>query len=292
MACYGAAMFVAYVAESGQRKRTETNSTYFVQSAVIFDEQRTAAANKLVEAMRKHTGRAGDQHLRWSNLRRPGEREVVSELLGAARFLRIVSVVASKPLMDFQQGADNPFLYTFASLLQMLGRFGRAHEAPVRYVISHVRRFPTANLRFFEDLLRTNQKELEAEEPKLARRQAHLRARRHLPDPREELRWVQLQLGRVHRSLCKHRIDWAFIDGPGRIDQPRRIAPLQLAGLAASAIAAAFEPDARGKVRRRYLNRIAPRLDRGPLQEVQGYGLALRPWNQAAREQHPWVARL
>lgn len=87
---------------------------------------------------------------------------------------------------------------------------------------------------------------------------------------------------------CK--INWSYL-APGRIDQPTRIEELQLADLAASATAAAFEPDAYGNTERRYLEEMAPRLYRHN-GNLTSYGMKMHPWNAAVKAAHPWVQAL
>jgi uncharacterized protein DUF3800 len=86
-------------------------------------------------------------------------------------------------------------------------------------------------------------------------------------------------------------INWSFIACPGKIDQPNRVEELQLADLAASATATAFERDSYGNVEPRYLREMAARLyrHRGNL---TSYGLKMHPWNATARAAYPWVQTL
>jgi hypothetical protein len=86
------------------------------------------------------------------------------------------------------------------------------------------------------------------------------------------------------------QIKWAYLQ-PGKIDQPERAEELQLADLAASATAAAFEPDQFGNTEPRYLTEMAPRLyrHRGNL---TSYGLKMHPWNATVQAAYPWVQAL
>ncbi len=81
------------------------------------------------------------------------------------------------------------------------------------------------------------------------------------------------------------------IKRPGRIDQPQRVEELQLADLAASATAAAFEPDPFGNTEPRYLRELAPRLYRHK-GNLTSYGLKMHPWNAATQTAYPWVHAL
>jgi hypothetical protein len=86
------------------------------------------------------------------------------------------------------------------------------------------------------------------------------------------------------------QIKWNYIN-PGQIDQPSRTEELQLADLAASATAAAFEPDDFGNTERRYLEEMAPRLYRHK-GNLTSYGLKMHPWNGIAQATYPWVQAL
>ena len=87
------------------------------------------------------------------------------------------------------------------------------------------------------------------------------------------------------------QIRWPYIAGPGKIDQPSRVEELQLADLCASAIAAAFEPDAFGNTERRYLEEMLPRFYRYK-GNLTSYGLKMHPWNATAKAAYPWVLAL
>jgi hypothetical protein len=89
------------------------------------------------------------------------------------------------------------------------------------------------------------------------------------------------------------RIEWNHLDpGGGKIDQPKRLEHLQLADLAASAIAPAFNEDDHGNLEQRYLRELSPCLYRhgsGPTR-LTSYGLKLHPTN--TKSAYPWVADL
>jgi hypothetical protein len=89
-------------------------------------------------------------------------------------------------------------------------------------------------------------------------------------------------------KACSIRWDYLL---PGKIEQPTRVEELQLADLAASATAAAFEPDRFGNTEPRYLTELAPRLyrHRGNL---TSYGLKMHPWNAATKAAYAWVQSL
>jgi hypothetical protein len=88
-------------------------------------------------------------------------------------------------------------------------------------------------------------------------------------------------------------IRWECVSGPGTIGAPRTTQELQLADLAASGIAAAFNPHLRtGLTDRSYLIDLRPRLYCPPGRELSSYGLKMLPWDVACRQAHPWVSAL
>jgi Protein of unknown function (DUF3800) len=107
---------------------------------------------------------------------------------------------------------------------------------------------------------------------------------------------VRFQVAKLRQYEARLKADrkctirWDYLR-PGRIDQPTRVEELQLADLAASATAAAFEPDRFGNTEPRYLVEMAPRIyrHRGNL---TSYGLKMHPWNAAAKAAYPWVHAL
>ncbi len=92
--------------------------------------------------------------------------------------------------------------------------------------------------------------------------------------PLAHLRALEGQL----RQRPVTQIDWPHLDPHGgRLEQPARVELLQLADLAVSATAKAFEPDRFGRTERRYLELIAPRLYRRPPAPLSSYGLKVYP---------------
>lgn len=90
-----------------------------------------------------------------------------------------------------------------------------------------------------------------------------------------------------------YEIEWTSLDPRGgAIDQPTRNGPLQLADLAASSIAAAFQADRYGNVETRYLLELAPRLFRRSGFALTSSGLKLYPdlgGIEEARRAFPWL---
>lgn len=105
----------------------------------------------------------------------------------------------------------------------------------------------------------------------------------------EDLREYEHKLQSLDTS-----IDWHFIDARGgRIDQPQRLQPLQLADLVTSATAAAFNPDRYGNTEQSYLRHLSGRIYRGNGSgAVEKYGLKMHPWTQTTKAAYPWIATL
>lgn len=107
---------------------------------------------------------------------------------------------------------------------------------------------------------------------------------------------VRFQIARLRQYEARLKteagcnIRWAYLR-PGKIDQPNRVEELQLADLAASATAAAFEPDLYGNTETRYLTELAPRLYRRN-GNLTSYGLKMHPWNATVQAAYPWVQQL
>jgi hypothetical protein len=108
----------------------------------------------------------------------------------------------------------------------------------------------------------------------------------------------KLETLRRHEAALRgttYEIDWSALDPRGgAIDRPANNGHLQLADLAASAIAAAFEPDRYGNVEPRYLLALAPRFYRRSDLPLTGCGLKLYPEPGGTQEVRafPWLGEL
>lgn len=97
----------------------------------------------------------------------------------------------------------------------------------------------------------------------------------------------------ILRDDPRCQVAWQAVSAHGgRLDQPSRIELLQLADVAASATAVAFEPDAHGNTEQRYLQEIGPRLYRRGTAPLTSYGLKMHPWSETTKAAYPWVAAL
>jgi hypothetical protein len=104
--------------------------------------------------------------------------------------------------------------------------------------------------------------------------------------PKEKLRDYERRLRQK-----PSQIRWHAISGDGAMDQPSRIEELQLADIAASATAAAFNADRFGNTEPRYLKEIAPVLYRRKGKLIS-YGMKMHPWDSTTSGMHAWVATL
>lgn len=93
-----------------------------------------------------------------------------------------------------------------------------------------------------------------------------------------------------------YEIEWNNLDpNGGAIDRPAQNDPLQLADVAASAVAAAFQPDRYGNVETRYLLELAPRFYRRNGLALTASGLKLHPdlgGTHEVEKTFPWIEGL
>lgn len=239
----------AYIDESGQRARTPNSSDHFVMTAVVFAEEYSDDAAKLLNRLRLDLGRRHGDHLSWKNLKSHQERLHAAKTLGEQDWLTISSVVVCKRhLTGNALHEDHAYLYTLRFLLERLSWLARDQRRVLDYTLAHIVRFTLAKLRAYEAKL---------------------------------------------RLLDGCEIAWGHLDDHGgRINQPQRLEQLQLADLAASATAAAFEPDRFGNVEPRYLQEFSQRLYRRGSAPLTSYGLKFHPFTEKVKAAYPWVAAL
>jgi hypothetical protein len=95
------------------------------------------------------------------------------------------------------------------------------------------------------------------------------------------------------RNDPRCQVAWQAVSAHGgRLDQPSRVQLLQVADIAASATAVAFEPDVHGNTEQRYLQELTPRLYRRGTAPLTSYGLKMHPWSETTKTAYPWVAAL
>jgi hypothetical protein len=96
----------------------------------------------------------------------------------------------------------------------------------------------------------------------------------------------------ILRDLPDCTVEWASVDAAGgSINQPQRLEYLQLADIAASATAQAFEPDAHGNVEPRYVHELRPSIYRygTGANSYTSYGMKMHPWNARSKAAHDWL---
>jgi uncharacterized protein DUF3800 len=241
----------AFIDESGQRAKTAKSSDHFVMAAVLIAPNALPQAATLLADMRVALGRHPGDELHWKNLRSHSLRVRASQMLGAAPFLRITSVVVCK--RDFAPGRgaipddDFAYMFTFRFLLERLSWLARDTNSCAHYTLAQIGKFKLSQLRRYEAVLRTT-------------------------------------------PGCT--VDWLSVDPKGgRIDQPSRVEYLQLADLAASGIAQAFEPDQFGNTEQRYAEEMRPVIYRrgASANRFTSYGVKMHPWNAASKAAHAWL---
>ena len=92
----------AFIDESGQRSKTAKSSDHFIMSAVVIEPGGLMAAAQLLADMRRDLGRRPGDELHWKNIKTHDQRVRAAQMLGAAPFLRICTVVVCK--RDFDPG--------------------------------------------------------------------------------------------------------------------------------------------------------------------------------------------
>ena len=241
---------LAFIDESGQRAFSPSSSKHFVMSAVAWREEDDPKARALLASLRANLGVAPGTTLHWNRTSGHSPRKHLAKSLGAAEFVTIASVVVAKHAIP----ADR--------------RLTNSHEAYL-----HTFRFLLERLSWLARDASMN----------LDYTLAHV-----VHFKMEQLRAYEAKLRGLSAQSCSVR--WENVPKGGSLDQPSRCEQLQLADIAASATAAAFEPDRFGNTERGYLLELLPRLYRRPPVALNSYGLKMHPWNEVTRALHPWVA--
>ena len=247
--------YAAFIDESGQRSRRGKSSPHFVMSAVVIPTHKFAAATEFLADLRRSLGRRDKDVLHWKNYNQHDRRlSACREVASRPDLLRICSVVACKDHLP----PPSP---------------GFGQDMAYLYT-----------LRFLLERLSW----LSRDSPRdggLAYTLAHV-----VRFPMWKLRDYENRL-----RFQPTNISWEQLDpSGGRIDQPSRAEFLQLADLAASATAAAFNPrQDDGTTNRQYITELAPVLYRRlPTSPITSYGLKMHPWNETTRAAYPWAAAL
>lgn len=256
----------AFIDESGQRAFTPTSSDYFVMSAVIVQDVDVPAAAAFLAELRRELNRRPGDTLHFKNLHTHEERVHVSKRIGAIGFLTVSTVVICKRRFNPERHGwttdEATYSKTVELLLERLSWFARDECGiwnPPRDPFSRGGWRPGVMSYTLAHIVRYTT--------------AHLR-----------------QLEAQLRTRAETDIAWKHLDPRGgRLDQTSRVELLQLADLAVSATAKAFEPDRFGNTNRVYLEALASRLYRRRTGNLSSYGLKVYP---SCDEQLAWVNRL
>ena len=249
----------AFIDESGQRSFSVTSSDYFLMSAVIVKDDDLPNAAAFLAELRRQLGRRPGDPLTFKNLRSHEERLHAAQQIGGAAFLTVSTVVICKRRFDPDRhgwGTDeDTYTKTLELLLERLSWFVRDEgnifegAAPDWRLRRGVMTYTVAFI------VRYRLASLRALEQRLKER------------PRERIAWDHLD------------------PRGGRIEQATRVELLQLADLAVSSTAKAFEPDRFGNTEQRYLETLVPRHRRGRA-PLSSYGLKIYP---SCGELSAWV---
>ena len=246
----------AFIDESGHRTFSSRSSDYFVMSAVIFRARDLSASTTLLRQMREGIRRGPNYPLHWRRIKNHAQRVYLARSIGAADFLTISSVVVCKRSPDPNDWAG--------------------WDDP-----------ESAYLYTFRVLLERLSWIARDSATVASYMLAHVKRFKI-----ESLRRYEAEL-----RVAETQIAWQALDPKGgQVDQPNRIEQLQLADLAASATALAFQRDEYGNTEPRYLREFASRLyrrgDQAKESRLTSYGLKMYPWTDETRRLHPWVLGL
>jgi hypothetical protein len=239
----------AFIDESGQRSRTAKSSDHFILSAVIVRPRALPRASVLLSDMRRELGRRPTDVLAWKNLKTHDQLVRAAQMLRGARFLRISTVIVCK--RDFDRGRGKMPDDDFAYMYTFRLLLERMSWAAKSLGV--VLNYTLAQIgRFTLGQLRGYEAKLKT-----------------VPD-------------------CT--VVWAALSPKGGgIDQPSRVEYLQLADIAASATAQAFEPNRYGNIETRYLEELRPSIHCPEGKPITSYGLKMHPWNDRSKAAHPWL---
>ncbi|UQB74702.1 DUF3800 domain-containing protein [Rhodococcus ruber] len=247
-------VYTAYIDESGQRSRNGSSSPHFIMSALVVPQRKEDAAQDFLAELRTALRRRPGQILHWSKYTAHTDRLRASSDMGQRHDLfRISSVVVCK---------------------DHLPKPGEGFDQDAAYLYT---------FRFLLERLSWLVKERGGE--------LHYVLGHVVRFQKEKLREYERRLRSLPSADCK--IAWDHVNPKGgQIDQPSRVELLQLADIAASATAIAFNPDDNGFTEDRYLRNLLPILYRRNGGALTTYGLKMHPWNNNTKAAYPWVAAL
>lgn len=245
-------MLRAFIDESGKTPHGERSEDHFVLSAVVFDERNLEKADAMLDHLRRNTGSTHPRsEIHFNKIVGHGARRYMTHVLGTRDWLTIISVVVSKRLLG---DGDSKLI----------------EDVPAQYNYT------------FRYLLERLSWLAQSKSTRLEYTAAHLRG-----FPPERLSEYESAL----RALGdKTEIKWGRLANPaGQMVHPDSDPRLQLADIAASATAKAFEPDEWGLIERRYLRNLAPALYRSNVGNAARYGVKIHPTSAEGRPEYAWI---
>ena len=225
-------------------------------SAVVLDgSDGLGQATELLAQIRRDLGRGPTDVLQWKQIKTHSQRLRAAQLVGRSSFLTVSAVVVCKRRLSFPRRHWSP-TNNDQTYLNTVGMLLKR----LSWIASDrggVMSYTLAHVVRFKTAT-------------LRQYEAALRA-------------------------TTYEIEWASLDpGGGAIDRPANCGPLQLADIAASAVAAAFEPDRFGNLEPRYLIELGPQIYRRSGSPLAVCGLKLYPelGEEEVRQGFPWLAAL
>jgi hypothetical protein len=248
----------AYIDESGQLSHSRLSSDHFVLAAIVCRDTNLPTLDRLLLRIRAELGRRETDRLTWKKLKKAGDRERASEMIGRARFAQVIAVVVCKRHLEPRiTDQDEAYLKTFEYLLQRLSWLGKRHRTQTHYTLSHVKNFKVEKLPRFE---------------------AHLRRL----GTATEIKWDHLDPlgGRISNDTNTPRLQLGDL------------------AASATARAFEHHPLLGRPADRTFLMNLLPRYMRGEIPErpnvLTSYGLKMHPWKDRPDVQalYPWVTPL
>jgi len=111
------------------------------------------------------------------------------------------------------------------------------------------------------------------------------------------IKGMKLQTLRSYEAFLRQSdstIAWKYLtNNGGKLDQPKRLAGLQIADLVASSTGIAFNASPRsGRVHPEYFEPLFRHLYNPTPGKLTSYGLKMHPWNLNTKATYPWVVAL
>lgn len=247
-------MLRAFVDESGITPHGERTPEHFVLSAVIFDDSDAEKAEAMRDHLCRYSSASGQRtSLHFKDIANHGARRYMTQVIGSRPWLTVISVIVCK--RHLEEGEERLIQDTAAQ-----------YNYTFRFLLERLSWFAAAERKTLTYVAG----ELGTAPPE------------RLADHEDALR----NLG------SRTEIKWAHLSSPaGRMASVGDEPLLQLADVAASATAKAFEPDDWGYTERAYLQNLGPAMyrRRGTL---MSYGVKVHPRGSQRRAAYSWAATL